>query len=232
MSRSPNVATTPTTRVALGIVLLAIFSALLATTYGMGAQQLFTRALLLYSFIQSHAWLLLGLYVLRLVLFLPASLVIFLTGMLCGPLWGELVAVLGLTLSGSIEFLLVRSAFSAIPVGATSAFVETWQMRINQAPFRSISLARLCFVPFDVVNIGAALAKAPFKSFVAATVLGITPTSLPIVISGASISFQTWIARGKLLPDNDLIDWKYLGISIGLALLIALWGARRKAQID
>ncbi|WP_084182767.1 TVP38/TMEM64 family protein [Nevskia soli] len=214
-----------------GAILLGGFAALLLVTYGAGPQALFERAITFYSFARNHAWMLLGLYVLRLLFFLPASFVLFLTGMICGTALGELIAVVGLTLSGSLEFLVVRSSFSAILSRSPGKLLLGWHERVNRAPFHSILLMRVCFVPFDAVNIAAALARAPFRPFVLATALGIAPTSLPIVISGASVNFQTWAASGRFWPGEGAVNWQYLLLSFGLMLMIVLH-ARRRARLN
>ncbi|MBV8063532.1 MAG: TVP38/TMEM64 family protein [Nevskia sp.] len=179
-----------------------------------------------------HAWLLVGLYVLRLPLFLPASLVIVLTGMICGPVWGELVAVAGLTLGGGIEFFLVRtSAASLIGRWSDAAVLRHWRQRINHNPFHSVLLMRLCFVPFDAVNIASALALAPLRPFLLATVLGVIPTSLPMVLSGASIDFDAWMASGRIWPGLSAIHWPYIAASVFLSVLIA-WHARMRRRMQ
>lgn len=211
----------------LGAALLCVFAGLLFATYGAGPQALFERASVFYSFARNHAWLLLGLYVLRLLFFLPASFVLFLTGMICGPVLGELIAVVGLTLSGSLEFLAVRGSFSAVLSRSSNRLLLGWHERINRAPFHAILLMRVCFVPFDAVNIAAALARAPFKPFVLATAAGILPTSLPLVISGASVDFKAWAASGRLWPGEGVVNWPYLLLSLILMVMIIVHAIRR-----
>ncbi|MDB5978064.1 MAG: DedA family protein [Nevskia sp.] len=219
-------------RLVVGAVLLCGFATLLFATYGAGPGALFERASVFYSFAQNHAWLLLGLYVLRLLFFLPASFVLFLTGMIYGSVLGELIAVIGLTLSGSLEFLAVRSSLSAVFSRTSNRLLLGWQERINRAPFHSILLMRVCFVPFDAVNIAAALARAPFKPFVLATALGITPTSLPIIVSGASVDFKAWAASGRFWPSEGVVNWPYLALSFILMLMIVLHARRLTRLTD
>jgi uncharacterized membrane protein YdjX (TVP38/TMEM64 family) len=213
-------------RLAFSAALLGLFLALLWATYGTGMHALMGRAATFYAFAVNHAWLLVGLYVLRLPLFLPASLVVVLTGMICGPLQGELVAVAGLTLGGAIEFTLVRgSAASLLERWSAPALLQQWREHIQRRPFHAILMMRLCFVPFDPVNIAAALARAPLRPFIAATALGVIPTSLPIVLSGASIDFQAWMASGRIWPGFSAIHWPYIVGSVAAAALVA-WHAR------
>lgn len=213
-------------RLAFSAALLGLFLALLWATYGTGVHALMDRAVTFYAFAVNHAWLLAGLYVLRLPLFLPASLVLVLTGMICGPVQGELIAVAGLTLGGGIEFALVRtSAASLLQRWRAPLLLQQWRERINRKPFHAILMMRLCFVPFDAVTIASALALAPLRAFIAATALGVIPTSLPMILSGASIDFQSWMASGRIWPGLSVIHWPYIAGSVAAALLIA-WHAR------
>jgi uncharacterized membrane protein YdjX (TVP38/TMEM64 family) len=220
-------------RLALSAALLCVFLALLWATYGNGMRGLMERAATFYAFATAHAWLLIGLYVLRLPLLLPASLVIVLTGMICGPVTGELVAVAGLTLGGGIEFLLVRGSAGALTARWEQAsLLSRWRERVNRNPFHAILLMRLCFVPFDPVNIISALARAPLRPFLLATALGVAPTSLPMVLSGASIDFHTWAASGRIWPGLSAIHWPYLAGSLAAAVLIAMHARLRQRRLE
>lgn len=205
-------------RVIAGAALLGAFGALLAVTYAAGSHAMFERLVRLYSLMANHVWLLPCLFVLRLPLFLPASLMLLLTGMICGTLQGELIGVLGLALSGSIEFLVVRGGFGALLPQQAGVRME-W---LRRTPFHSVLTLRLCLVPFDVVNIAAAAARLPFRPFAAATVLGVIPTSLPIIAAGASLDFPAWLASGRLWPEGGMIRWSNVLLSLVLALLISV----------
>lgn len=213
-------------RLFFAIVLFAAFAAFLMVTYRSDPDLLFRRAASFYAFAQAHAWLLMGLYVLRPLFLLPASFVILLTGMMFGSIGGELVAVAGLTLGGAIEFFLARSSIAAVLGAAPPAVVVQLQRRINRAPFRAVLLLRLCFVPFDIVTLAAALARAPLGAFVAATALGVIPTSLPIVLSGAALNFQAWFAGGQLWPRGAALTWPWIALSFLLAALTVVLARR------
>jgi len=220
-------------RVAISAALLCAFLALLWATYGNGMRGLMERAATFYAFATAHAWLLIGLYLLRLPLLLPASLVIVLTGMICGPVVGELVTVAGLTLGGGIEFLLVRASTGTLTARWDHApLLSRWRERINRRPFHSILLMRLCFIPFDPVNFISALARAPLRPFLLATAVGVAPTSLPMVLSGASIDFQSWMASGRIWPGLSALHWPYLVGSLLVALLIAAHARVQKRKQD
>jgi uncharacterized membrane protein YdjX (TVP38/TMEM64 family) len=91
-------------------------------------------------------------------------------------------------------------------------------------------MMRLCFIPFDPVNIISALAQAPLRPFLLATVLGVAPTSLPMVLSGASIDFQSWMASGRIWPGVSAIHWPYVGGSLAMSVLVA-WHARVRGRV-
>jgi uncharacterized membrane protein YdjX (TVP38/TMEM64 family) len=217
-------------RLTMAAVLMTLLAAYLAVTYGSDVHRLFQRAASFYAFAERHAWLLLGLYVLRPLFLLPASLVILLTGMLYGGVLGELVAVAGLTLSSAIEFLLARTSVTALLQGVDAPRLERLQDQVNAAPFRAVLLMRLCFVPFDLVNLAAAVGRAPLRPFVAATALGVIPTSLPIVLSGAAVDFKAWLAGGSFWPHDAVPKWPYILGSILIAVVVAAWARRSEAQ--
>lgn len=200
----------------------AVFAALLVLTYGASPQAILARVASFYAFAKSHMWLLLGLYLVRLVFLMPASLLLIVTGMLCGPWLGEIVATIGLTLGGAVEFWLVRHSYAAVSRWANLPSLERWEARINRAPFHSILLMRVCFLPFDMVNFAAALARAPLRAFVAASLVGLAPTSLPIVMFGASLDFDAWLASGKLFPGLGVVNWSYFALSALFSLGIFL----------
>jgi uncharacterized membrane protein YdjX (TVP38/TMEM64 family) len=215
----------------LGAALLCAFLLVLVMTYGAGSEALLARASTFYAFARNHVWLLLGLYVVRLLFFLPASLVIVLTGMMCGAPEGECLGVLGLALGGSIEFLLVRSTAASALSRVSNSLLQNWRQRINQAPFHAVLLMRICFVPFDAVNITAAVAGAPFRPFFLATLLGVIPTTLPLIVAGASIDFDSWVASGRLWPGEGTVHWPYVGLSVVLAALIVLHARRSQRRL-
>ncbi|MBL6751693.1 MAG: VTT domain-containing protein [Nevskia sp.] len=219
-------------RLIAAAVLLALLAAYLAFTYGSDADGLFRRAASFYAFAGGHAWLLLGLFVLRPLFLLPASLVILLTGMLYGGVLGEAVAVAGLTLSSSIEFLLARSSLSVLLKGLEAPQLERLRGKVNAAPFRAVLLMRLCFVPFDLVNLAAAFARAPLRPFVLATALGVIPTSLPIVLTGAAVDFRSWLAGGSFWPHDAVPKWPYVLASVVLAAAVAGWARRAERAQD
>ena len=197
---------------------LAVFAALIFLTYGAGPQTILARVASFYSFAMAHRWLLLGLYLVRLMFLMPASLLLIVTGMLCGPLLGEIVAVIGLTLGGGLEFLLVRHSYAAVSRWANLPSLERWEARINRAPFHSILLMRLSFLPFDMVNFAAALARAPLRAFASASLIGLAPTSLPIVMFGASLNFDAWLSSGRLFPGLGVVNWGYFLLSALLSI--------------
>jgi uncharacterized membrane protein YdjX (TVP38/TMEM64 family) len=210
--------------------LLLAFAALLVITYGAGQQAILNRVAAFYAFAQQHIWLLLALYLVRLLFLMPASLLLIVTGMLCGPILGEMVAIIGLTLGGAVEFLIMRHSYAVLGRWITLPTFKSWQARINRAPFHSILLMRVCMLPFDMVNLAAALARVPLRAFVSASLIGLAPTSLPIVMAGASVRFDVWFASGRLLPGFSAINWWYIALSIAI-IIVTMLHARRLSQL-
>lgn len=200
----------------LVLVLLCAFAAIYLAEPGV----LLRRAAALHAFAAHNAWLFVGLFLLRLLFLLPVSAVLLLTGAIYGVRLGELVAVAGLTLSGSAEFLLARTALRSM-LRLPGPMLQRWQARLDRAPFQAVLLMRVCFVPFDLVNVMAAVGRVRLAPFVCATVLGVVPAAFPVVLLGASIDLQSWFAGDSLLPAAASLNGAYVAGAIlyGLATI-------------
>lgn len=212
--------------------LMLLLLAPMAVLYAQGPEALFARAMQLAALAEQYPLLILALYLLRLAFLVPVSVLILLTGLLYGPWWGQLIAVTGLMLGGTVEFLLARRL--GRPLGELSDqlhWLKALRGRIRDKPFQTILLLRLAFVPFDPVNLLAAWARAPLRHFAAASVLGLIPTTFPIVTAGASVNLAAWRASGKLWPGVGGIAWPQLALSLGLIALTLVVSAalRRRA---
>jgi len=204
--------------------LLLAFMALLIVIYFSSPQTVLTRCATVYRLIESNAWLIVALYIGRLAILLPAGVLALLTGMLYGTFWGEVIAVAGLTLTGTVEFIVMRAVIPArYRLGAAGEGAGFGRL-MKKSPFQAVLMMRICFLPFDMVNAAAAWGKVPIRPFFAASVLGLIPGSLPLVMFGASITLDTWLSSGSVWPASS-ISWPQLLISVVLSAGLFL-GAR------
>ena len=181
-----------------------------------------------------HPGLLVLLFLVRLFLLLPVSIVLLLTGALHGPVWGLCLAVAGLTLGGTAEFLLIRHGVFATdharPTQTSEHFGHRWRARIEAHPFMALLMLRVMMVPFDLVNVAAAWARIPTTTFATATMLGVVPAAFPVIAAGAAVPLNLWLAGERLGRVAIVPDWRYAALAAGaLAVSVAAgtWLRRR-----
>jgi uncharacterized membrane protein YdjX (TVP38/TMEM64 family) len=156
--------------------------------------------------------LLLAVYVVRPLLFLPITLLTVFAGFLYGAVWGTLYATLATLLSCAVGYVVGWF------LGGDGARLQgKWLERLRSRSFETILVSRLTFLPGDVVNYAAGFLKISFVSFLLATAIGGMPGLLVGVLAGASL--ETFSATGfKLNP------W-YIAASL-VMLVLSLLGSR------
>ncbi len=123
-------------------------------------------------------------YMIRPIIFFPATLLTFLSGTLFGVWWGFLYTMIGENLSASVAYFIGRFFWTHIP--------ELKKTPISLNPnktFSSILFTRLAFFPFDLVNYLAGFLRLSWLPFAIATVIGIIPWALVFIIAWASIQW-------------------------------------------
>ena len=150
---------------------------------------------------------------------LPASMMTVTGGLVFGPVWGTLAALVGATIRASSQFgvarLLGRDAVAKLMKGKVAALDE----KISANGFQTVLLIRLIpNLPFDVQNYGLGFSRVRFLPYVAASFLGMLPGCFAFVYLGYSLTDpkQLW----KLL----------LAILIIVGLMVAqrAWTARQR----
>lgn len=130
---------------------------------------------------------LLGLYLLRPLLFFPATPLMVLAGFAFGPVGGTLYALLAGTLSALIGYLFGRYAVSGSTLrGLDQGFVR----RLRRRPFETVLTGRLIFLPGDLINYSCGVLGIRLSPFALATLLGGVPGTLAAVLFGASLDLE------------------------------------------
>lgn len=137
-------------------------------------------------------------------LWVPAWLCSIVGGFIFGPWLGTACALVGATLGATSVFLLARRGLDGVAVhwGSLARRLET---RFLAGGFSYLVMVRLIPIfPFSVVNVVAATTRLSLTSYVAATALGIVPSTLIYASlgSGLSESLETdeFLRPGLLLP--------------------------------
>lgn len=98
-------------------------------------------------------------------------------------------AVLGTTLGGFILFLAVKTALGGRIVRRSRGWMKGLERNINENAFHYILTLRFIpIMPCGVINITAGVLNVPAKTFLAATVIGIFPSTLIYTMLGHGLN--------------------------------------------
>ncbi|MFG2697269.1 TVP38/TMEM64 family protein [Kitasatospora sp. NPDC048407] len=124
------------------------------------------------------------------VAFLPRPALNAGMGLLFGSLWGVPLAVAGSAIGAIAAFALGRSlGREALRPLVRGKVLTEIDRRLSEQGFRSVLLVRLFpGAPFQAGNFACAFSGVRFWPYLAATVLGVVPTTAAYVIAGASAS--------------------------------------------
>ncbi|MFN3188326.1 MAG: TVP38/TMEM64 family protein [Candidatus Paceibacteria bacterium] len=151
-------------------------------------------------------------YSIRPLTLLPGSAMTILAGVFFG-LWGGIIyTIIGGNISSSIAYCVGRF-FSSEKLKSTQT---SYLGFIKKRPFESVLVARLSFVPYDLVNYGAGIIHLPFTPYIFATIIGTLLGTTTFVAIGAAISVEEFIENGV---STNVIDARFITLSVGILLL-------------
>lgn len=142
-------------------------------------------------------------------------------GIVGGFLFGAiaiLYAVIGTTLGGFILYLAIRSSLGHILAARTTGWLKSMEKGFQENAFNYILMMRLVPIfPCWISNISAGVMNVPVKTFLAATVIGILPSTLVNVLLGRGI--ETIFAQNQTPSLNLILSPPILVPLIGLAII-------------
>jgi uncharacterized membrane protein YdjX (TVP38/TMEM64 family) len=120
-----------------------------------------------------------GLYTLVIALSLPAALPMTVAGgLFFGPWIGGLAAAVGVTLGGTIVYLVSRTAAGDVLRRVAGPRVAEIEDGVRRDAFFYIMMLRLLpIMPFGLTTLALGFLEIPLLTFVAATFIGIVPLS-------------------------------------------------------
>jgi uncharacterized membrane protein YdjX (TVP38/TMEM64 family) len=181
---------------------------------------------ILNSWVAEHPWLspclFVAIYIASVTLSLPqAGLLTMIGGLLFGTVPGGMLAVFGATVGAIMLFLIARSAFGEPMARRGGAALGKLRQELSRNGFSYLLAVRLIpVVPFWLVNLAAALCGMRLSQFVAATLIGILPTTFITASIGAGIGGV--LSRGETPTFAFLFSWPVLGPLLALAVLSLL----------
>lgn len=169
------------------------------------------------------AWLLLvGGLALVLLAPVPRSVLAVLAGVVLGFTAGLVVSIAGGLLAGVVAFGLARALGRPTVRRLAGPRLQRVDTLFTERAFSSVLAARMIPVmPHVVTSYGAGLSGVPLGPYVAATTVGLVPSTVVQVGAGASTGFVV----------EHLTTLTAVPVVLGLALLgVAVWWYRRRAR--
>ncbi|MFE9423800.1 TVP38/TMEM64 family protein [Kitasatospora sp. NPDC006697] len=162
------------------------------------------------------------LFALGTLAFLPKPALSVAAGLLFGARWGVPVAVAGTTLGAAVAFGLGRGlGRQALRPLLRGRALTALDRQLTERGFRSVLVLRLVpGVPFQAVNLGAALCGVRWPAYLAGTALGVLPATAAYAVAGAS--------AGRPGSPAFLLSTAVILLA-GAASLATLWRDRRAA---
>ncbi|MFE0464745.1 TVP38/TMEM64 family protein, partial [Kitasatospora sp. NPDC058965] len=162
-----------------------------------------------------------ALFALGTLAFLPKPALSVAAGMLFGSRVGVPVAVLGTTGGAALAFGLGRGlGQDALRPLLRGRALTALDRRLTERGFGSVLLLRLVpGIPFQAVNLGAALSGVRPAPYLAATLLGVVPGTAAYVVAGASAGTP---GSPAFLASTAVIAL------LGALSLAAAWRSRRR----
>ncbi|PYC76664.1 hypothetical protein C7C46_22075 [Streptomyces tateyamensis] len=166
-----------------------------------------------------------ALFALGTLAFLPKPALSVAAGVLFGARVGVPVAVLGTTGGAALAFGLGRGlGHGALRPLVRGKALTGLDRRLTERGFASVLLLRLVpGIPFQAVNLGAALSGVRAAPYLGATLLGVLPGTAAYVVAGASAGSP---GSPAFLASTALIAL------LGAVSLAAAWRTRRRRLPD
>lgn len=166
-------------------------------------------------------------YILRPVLFFPATLLTLAGGYLYGPFWGVAIVVVASNLSSLVAYTIGRF-FGAglLDQSADSGALQSYADRIRRNSFETVLIMRFIFLPYDLVSYFSGFLRIRWQGFLLATALGSIPGTISFVLFGASIEGTFGAELPRLNSSSLLVGALMLAVSLGLSR----WFRRREAR--
>ena len=189
----------------------------------------------IYSYIRVHiflgAFLFVILYVLRPLVFIPATPFNLLAWVLFGFFWGSIISTIANYFS--VIFSYYVGYFTGGKIFENQSWfrrIKKFQKKLQKDTFFSVSLTRLLFFPFDLTNYLCGVFKIPIIPYILATVACI-PGTIIFVLAWAAFYGEEITSFSELFQN---INYQYLYISIFFFCmsLILTWYLQRKYKID
>jgi uncharacterized membrane protein YdjX (TVP38/TMEM64 family) len=169
-----------------------------------------------------------GCYLIRPLLFFPATLFTLAGGYLFGPVWGVVIVMVAGNLSASVAYLVGRFlGKGALNDSSSMGVLQGYAERMRRNSFETVLIMRFLFLPFDLVSYFSGFLRVNWAAFILATALGSIPGTVSFVLFGAAFEGGLTGAPPSLEPASLLLAAAMFMISLGLSRWFRRAEARR-----
>ncbi len=154
----------------------------------------------------------LAFYSIRSLFFFPASLLTIGAGALFGPVHGLLLTLIGENISANLSFLVGRYFKGNLTkyFSPSARLAEKITCYTENNGLTTVMVARLIFLPFDLVSYGSGLSCIRQKDFALGTLIGTIPGLLTYTLLGSSMLDLRFLAVAAISLVLSLLIGHYL----------------------
>lgn len=139
-------------------------------------------------------------YMIRPLVFFPASILSIAGGLVFGPLFGTIYTVIGASLGALLSFGIARILGRDFVKPLLKGQLQRCDAFAERNSFSAVLFMRLLPIfPFDMVNYGAGLCGVNPAGYTMATVIGIIPGTFAYVYLGSSLMEPRYIVVAVIL---------------------------------
>lgn len=158
-----------------------------------------------------------GVYVAALLVMFPLSILVAVTGLAFGPLWGFAYAALGTLCSSVVSYAVGRWLGREALLNYGGRHLNGLSRYLAGRGVRAMVIVNLLpLAPFTLTNMMAGAFHLRFRDYLIGSILGIVPGLAGVTLLGSQLGA---LATAK---DHSDILWALGGLVLGAALLYAL----------
>tara|TARA_R110000850_G_scaffold260612_1_gene387918 strand:- start:166 stop:846 length:681 start_codon:yes stop_codon:yes gene_type:complete len=167
-----------------------------------------------------------GVYVIALLVMFPLSILVAVTGLIFGPVWGFVYATLGTLASSVVSYAVGHRLGREVLMNYGGKHMNGLSRYLSRRGIRAMTVINLLpLAPFTLTNMMAGAFHIKFRDYMIGSTLGIVPGLAAVTLLGSQL--------GALATASDPRDilLALAGLGIGILLLFILRHySRRKAR--
>jgi uncharacterized membrane protein YdjX (TVP38/TMEM64 family) len=168
------------------------------------------------------------LFLVRPLIFFPASILTIAGGLLFGAVGGVSYTFIAGNLSALVAYIVGRYFGRGMLEGGDSTrLVHRYAMRMRKNSFETVLIMRFLWLPYDFVNYLSGFLRINWKAFLLATAIGGFPATVSLVLIGVAGDLDE-LAAGKI----SLNPWALAAsvLLLGASLAVSYYLRRREGR--